>query len=99
MNTVQKMVTKLSNDAGDHEGGEQAANMINTMIGSLTAGSKAPSNDGTAQPMPDIASMLGPMMAMMAGSGGGMPNLANMMQGNIENQNKKKASSSKQLRQ
>jgi hypothetical protein len=99
MNTVQKMVTKLSNDAGDHEGGEQAANMINTMIGSLTAGSKAPSNDGTAQPMPDIASMLGPMMAMMAGSGGGMPNLANMMQGNIENQNKKKGRSSKQLRQ
>ena len=68
MNTVQKMVTKLSDNAGDHEGGEQAVNMINTMMSSLAAGSKAPSNDGTAQPMPDIAGMLGPMMKMMAGS-------------------------------
>jgi hypothetical protein len=68
MNTVQKMVTKLSDNAGDHEGGEQAVNMINTMMSSLTAGSKAPSNDGTAQPMPDIAGMLGPMMAMMSDS-------------------------------
>jgi hypothetical protein len=50
--------------------------------------------------MPDIASMLGPMMAMMAGSGGGMPNLSNMMSG--ETQNKKKVNkgrSSKQIRQ
>lgn len=100
MNTVQKMVTKLSDDAGDHEGGEQAVNMINTMMSSLNAGSKSPSNDGTVQQMPDIASMLGPMMAMMAGSGGGMPNLSNMMSG--ETQNKKKVNkgrSSKQIRQ
>ena len=82
MGTVQKMVTKLSADAGDQEGGEQAMNMINTMIGSITAGINAPSNDGTPQPMPDIASMLGPMMAMMGGGGGGgMPNLAGMLAG------------------
>jgi hypothetical protein len=102
MNTVQKMVTKLSDDAGDHEGGEQAVNMINTMMSSLNAGSKSPSNDGTTQPMPDIASMLGPMMAMMAGGGGGMPNLNNMMNGGGETQNKKKVNkgrSSKQIRQ
>ena len=100
MNTVQKMVTKLSDDAGDHEGGEQAVNMINTMMSSLNAGSKSPSNDGSVQQMPDIASMLGPMMAMMAGNGGGMPNLSNMMSG--ETQNKKKVNkgrSSKQIRQ
>jgi len=82
MGTVQKMVTKLSDDAGDHEGGEQAMNMINTMMGSLNAGSKSPSNDGTAQPMPDLAGMLGPMMAMMGGgAGGGIPNLASMVGG------------------
>lgn len=76
MGTVQKMVTKISDDAGDHEGGEQAMNMINTMMSSLAAGSKSPSNDGKPQPMPDIAGMLGPMMAMM---GGGIPNLSNMI--------------------
>jgi hypothetical protein len=83
MNTVQKMVTKLSDNAGDHEGGEQAVNMINTMMSSLSAGSKAPSNDGTAQPMPDIAGMLGPMMAMMSQSNDGtaqpMPDIAGML--------------------
>ena len=112
MNTVQKMVTKLSDDAGDHEGGEQAVNMINTMMSSLTAGSKSPSNNGTQQPIPDIASMLGPMMAMMAGNGGGgmpnlanmmgnggMSNLANMMGNSVETKNKKKGRSSKQIRQ
>jgi hypothetical protein len=83
MGTVQKMVTKLSADAGDQEGGENAMNMINTMMSSITAGSKAPSNNGTPQPMPDLASMLGPMMAMMGGGGqgGGMPNLAGMLGG------------------
>lgn len=83
MSTVQKMVTKLSADAGDQEGGENAMNMINTMMSSITAGSKAPTNDGTPQPMPDLASMLGPMMAMIGGGGqaGGMPNLAGMLGG------------------
>ena len=80
--TVQKMVTQLSAEAGDQEGGEQAMNMINTMMNSISAGANAPSNDGTPQPMPDIASMLGPMMAMMGGGGGGgIPNLAGMMGG------------------
>jgi hypothetical protein len=80
--TVQKMVTQLSADAGDQEGGEQAMNMINTMMSSISAGANSPSNDGTPQPMPDIASMLGPMMAMMGGGGGGgIPNLAGMLGG------------------
>ena len=89
MGTVQKMVTKLSDDAGDKEGGEQAVNMINTMMSSLNAGSNAPSNDGTIQPMPDLAGMLGPMMsAMMAGGAGkGMPNLASMMGNNSSSEN------------
>jgi hypothetical protein len=80
--TVQKMVTQLSADAGDQEGGEQAMNMINTMMSSISAGANSASNDGTPQPMPDIASMLGPMMAMMgSGGGGGIPNLAGMLGG------------------
>ena len=38
-------------------------------------------NDGTGQPMPDLAGMLGPMMAgLMGGGNGGMPNLAGMME-------------------
>ncbi len=83
MGTVQNMVTKLSDDAGDQEGGEQAVNMINTMMSSLTAGSDAPDNNGTQQPMPDLAGMIGPMMgAMMGGVGGnGMPDLTGMMGG------------------
>ena len=86
MGTVQKMVTKLSADSGDPEGGEQAMNMINTMVSSMTAGANAPTNDGTPRPMPDIASMIGPMMAMMTGGGaGGVPNLAAMMGGGMPN--------------
>ena len=83
--TVQKMVTQLSADAGDQEGGEQAMNMINTLMNTISVGANAPSNDGTPQPMPDIASMLGPMIAMMGGGGGGggggIPNLAGMLGG------------------
>ena len=100
MGTVQKMVTKLSDDAGDQEGGEQAMNMINTMMGSLTAGSKSPSNDGTPQPMPDLAGMLGPMMTMMGGGTGGIPNLAGMVGGksggnNIQEQIEKQVEAAK----
>ena len=84
MGTVQKMVTKLSADAGEQEGGEEAMNMINTMMGSIVAGSNAPSNNGTPQPMPDIAGMLGPMMAMLGNKNQSdgeqqMPDIAGML--------------------
>lgn len=89
MGTVQNMVTKLSDDAGDREGGEQAVNMLSTMMGSMNAGKNAPDNDGTPQPMPDLAGMMGPLMGMMGGMGGGpngstsggMPDLSGMMSG------------------
>ena len=83
MGTVQNMVTRLSDEAGDSEGGDQAMNMITTMMGSLSAGANAPKNDGSQQPMPDLAGMLGPMMgAMLGGAGGnGMPDLAAMFGG------------------
>jgi len=86
MGTVTTMVTKLSGNAGDQEGGEQAMNMISTMMGNMTAGANSPNNDGTHQPMPDLAGMLGPMMGAMMGGGGGaggMPNLASMMGGPV----------------
>ena len=35
--TVQKMVTQLSAEAGEQEGGEQAMNMINTMMNSISS--------------------------------------------------------------
>jgi hypothetical protein len=85
MGTVQTMVTKLGSDSGDQEGGEQAANMINTMMGSLTAGANAPTNDGSPQPMPDLAGMLGTMMGgLTAGANAPtstqpMPDLAGML--------------------
>lgn len=79
MGTVQNMVTKISSDAGEQEGGEQAMNMINTMMSSLNAGTKAPDNNGEQQPMPDITSMLGPMMGAMMGGNGGMPDLNGML--------------------
>ena len=83
MGTVSTMVTKLSDEAGDKEGGDQAMNMINTMMGSMNAGAEAPDNNGEV-PMPNIAGMLGPMMgAMMNGNNeGGMPDLAGMMNNN-----------------
>ena len=85
MTTVQTMVTKL-NDQVDtsNEGNDNAVNMINTMMSSMTAGLESPDNDGTPQQMPDL-SALGPMMGMFGGQGGqggqggateGMPDLS-----------------------
>lgn len=87
MGTVQNMVTKLSDESGDKEGGEQAVNMLSTMMGSMNAGKNAPDNDGSQQPMPDLAGMMGPLMGMMGGmagggnNSGGMPDLSGMMSG------------------
>ena len=86
MATVQTMVTKLSDDSGDSEGGKQAVDMITTMMGSINAGANSPNNDGAQQPMPDLAAMLGPMLgSMMGGAGGGgsdgIPNIAAMLSG------------------
>lgn len=81
MGTVQDMVTKISSDAGEQEGGEQAMNMINTMMSNLNAGVNTPDNNGEKQPMPDITSMLGPMMGAMMGGNNGMPDLKGMLGG------------------
>lgn len=86
MGTVQSMVTKLGNESensGNEPGGDQAAmNMINTMMGSLNAGSNGSLNEQSNdnQQIPDLSNMLGPMMAMMAGNGNGndMPNINNI---------------------
>ena len=80
MSTVQTMVTKLSDDSGDSAGGKQAVDMINTMMGSIKAGSVQ--NNDTQQP--DLAAMLGPMLGSIMGQGGsndGMPNIASMLSG------------------
>lgn len=93
MGTVQTMVTKLSHDAGDDEGGEQAMNMINTMMGNLTNNTKQQNGPSSEMPMPDISSMMGPMFAMMGnmtnmgGKSGGMPDLAGMLSGMAGNTN------------
>lgn len=90
MGTVQKMVTKLSNDAGDQEGGEQAVNIINTMMNSLNVGSNAPNNGQKMSELPnlpDLAGMLGPMMgALMGGNTNTTPNLTEIMN-NISSSN------------
>ena len=98
MGTVQNMVTKLSDDAGDKEGGEQAVNMINTMMGSLNAGATQ-SDNKDSQPMPDLVGMLGPMMGAMMGGMGGMGgnNMSNMMNINNSNSNSIEETINKQV--
>ena len=98
MGTVQSMVTSLGEKSGDSEGGDQAMNVINTMIGSMMGGAGGAGASGGADGasggadsggggMPDIASMMGPLLAGLtgggggAGSSGGMPDLASMMSG------------------
>ena len=79
MSTVQTMVTKLNDQVDpNQEGGDNAVNMINTMMNNMNAGLEAPDNDGTPQPMPDLSAM-GPMLGMLGGQGGGgdgMPDLS-----------------------
>jgi hypothetical protein len=67
MGTVQGMVSTLSEQAGDAEGGAEAMNMIKTMMGNM----QVPSGEegGEAQP-PDLMAMMGPMLAGMGGMGG-----------------------------
>jgi hypothetical protein len=81
MGSVQKMVTSLGEQTGGNEDGDQAMNMINTMMGSMTGGLNNTTNDNSqADGMPDMSAMLGPMMkAFAGGSGGGIPNLSEMM--------------------
>ena len=57
MGSAQQMISKLSDEAGDHQGGEQATNMINTMMSNMSN-----SEQGG---VPDISALLGPMMANM----------------------------------
>jgi hypothetical protein len=77
MGTVQKMVTKISADAGDPDGGEKAMNMISTMM----SGMNQDSANGTGQP--DIMSMLGPLMSTMmtqqGGNGNTIPSVSNIL--------------------
>lgn len=80
MGSVQNMVSALGEQSGDQEGGEQAMNMINTMMGNLTSGTSSNSGASSTQGMPDLAGMMGPLLAGLGG-GGGMPDLAGMMSG------------------
>lgn len=81
MGAVQGMVSSLGEQAGAQEGGApDAMNMINTMMGSMMGGFGGNSSSNSSQ-MPDLASMMGPLLAGLGkgGSGGGMPDIASMM--------------------
>lgn len=82
MGTVQNLVTAVGGQAGDKEGGEQAMNMVNTMMGNMMAGmqNNGQKGEGSQQlQMPNLAGMLGPMLGALGG--GGMPDLNAMMNG------------------
>jgi hypothetical protein len=82
MGTVNTMVTSLSGQAEGQEGGGDAMNMINTMMGSMMAGTNSgESNESNTPDMPDLSAMMGPMLGALAGGNGkgGMPDLSAMM--------------------
>lgn len=99
MKTVQTMVTKLGDESDNQENGEQAFNMINTMIGNLNSGVNFPDNEEKSQSMPDLAGILEPMMAVMGGNssianvsdvfGKGENSSSNLIEDHIINQVKK----------
>jgi len=79
MGTVTQMASSLSEDADGHEGGEDAMNVVNKMMGQMMGGGGG--GGGGGGDIPDIAGMLGPLLGTLGGGGGGggMPDLMGMM--------------------
>ena len=71
MGTVQTMVTSLTGNIEEEDGGDGPMEMINTMLGSINAGATSGNTEGGS---PDLGSMMSNMMGPMLGalsSGGG----------------------------
>jgi hypothetical protein len=76
METVQGMVSGLSEQNGKDGEGSEAINMINTMMGSMAT--QVEDSKETGQP-PDIMAMMGPMLAGMGGDVDGTDGAPNPM--------------------
>lgn len=76
MGEVGNMVGQMSSEAGDSEGGKEAMNMLNTMMGGLANPNQAGGDE------PNLAGMMSGVMGnMMGGGAGGMPDIGGMMSG------------------
>jgi hypothetical protein len=85
MGTVSKMVSKMNNEVSDNNGDEDPMGLINTMMSSLSAGSKSTPYQNVGKEVPidmgSIMNMFGPLMGGLSSDG-----LANQMEGDsIEN--------------
>jgi hypothetical protein len=90
MGTVNKMVSKMNNDVSDNCGDEDPMGLINTMMSSLSAGSKTSSSDEGSKevelPIGSMMNMLGPLMNGLSNGGLGNSIEGNPMESNsIEN--------------
>ncbi len=93
MCTVQKMVTTLNDQIpGSSSGGDgDPMGLVNMMMSTLNAGSKAPSTGGAPQAMPDLSAMMGMLGPLMGGmsQGGGGGGSGNSLEDSIDAQVKK----------
>jgi hypothetical protein len=94
MGSVQKMVTTLNDEHGGGENGEgdEAVNMINTMMGTIQAGANNKSQNGDNTP-PDLTGMLnmmGPMLGAMQSNpqGNKVPPQLNLINNSTEQTDK-----------
>jgi hypothetical protein len=85
MGTVQNMVNKLNDDAGEDEKDNESVGMINSMMQNLSStlnqdivDPSSTEGEGGGQ-LPDIASMLGPMLNNASGENGQLPDIASML--------------------
>lgn len=90
MGSVQKMVTTLNDEHGGGENGEgdEAVNMINTMMGTIQAGANNTGQNGDNAP-PDLSGMLnmmGPMLGAMQNNQ--VPPQLNMTNNSVESSDK-----------
>ena len=75
MGTVQNMVTSLSGEIGGDAEGDNPLELINTMMGSITAGAQSGEREGGNDTgVPDLGgmmNMMGPMLGALSSAGGG----------------------------
>lgn len=84
MGEVGNMVGKMSSDAGDSEGGKEAVDILQKMMGGMTSSNQEHHNlsgmtEGNSAG-PDLGGMMSGLMGMMTGSGG-VPDLGGMLSG------------------
>lgn len=69
MGTVQTMVTSLTGNNGE-DGDDNPMGMINTMLGSISAGATSGNTEGKSSDLGSIMNMMGPMLGALSSAGG-----------------------------